>query len=247
MVLQKQSEIWKDIVGYEGYYKISNLGNIKSLGIYHPSKRKGTIAAILYEKYGISKRKEKILKSVLSSKGYWIISLSKNGKKKMKFIHRLLAKAFIPNPENKPQINHIDNNSTNNAIENLEWCTAKENTQHSYRFGKHALRKKVYETRQCRHCNCSFIINVLSSQRYCSRSCGQSARLKESYRAMAISKMKKVVQLNLRGEKIKIWDSINDAAAFVKTTNCQISNAVNGRQKTCRGYKWKLINQITHD
>ena len=112
-------EIWKDIRGYEGLYQISNLGRIKSL----PKWR---------VKYGYG---EIILKQSIGKKGYKVISLNKNKKRKQYKVHRLIAEAFIPNPENKPQINHIDGNKLNNDINNLEWCTQNENIQHAYNTG----------------------------------------------------------------------------------------------------------------
>lgn len=115
-------EIWKDIKGYEGFYKISNLGNIKSL------PRNGTI------KY------EKILKPN-NVAGYYQVSLQKNGIVEHKKIHRLVAEAFIQNPKEKKEVNHIDGNKHNNSVDNLEWVTTSENQIHSkYVLGK-GLRK----------------------------------------------------------------------------------------------------------
>lgn len=116
-------EIWKDIEGYENYYQISNLGNIKSL----PRK------IINNKGYYISK--EKILSAGLSASGYMHIALCRFGKNKTFKIHRLKAIAFIPNPENKPCINHIDGNKLNNDIYNLEWCTHSENHKHAFKIG----------------------------------------------------------------------------------------------------------------
>lgn len=102
-------EIWKDINGYEGLYKVSNLGNIKR---FNKSKNR---------KFNINRN------------GYVLVNLYKNGTSKNLSVHRLVAKSFIPNPENKPQVNHIDGNKLNNCISNLEWCTAKENIIHTYK------------------------------------------------------------------------------------------------------------------
>ena len=99
-------EIWKDVVGYEGLYEVSNLGNIKNA-------------------------KGRILKPLVRKHGYLGIQLRGKGGNERGFktfsIHRLVAKAFIPNPENKPEVNHIDENKTNNQANNLEWVTHKEN------------------------------------------------------------------------------------------------------------------------
>ena len=106
-------EIWKDIEGYEGIYQVSNKGRIKSF-------------------YGV---KEKILVTRTKGHDYEKVLLSKNGVGKTFLIHRLVAKAFIPNPENKPEVNHIDGNKKNNCVENLEWMTCSENTKHAFDTG----------------------------------------------------------------------------------------------------------------
>jgi len=118
-------EIWKDIPNYQGIYQISNFGNIKSLSFGAKNKK--------------ITNKPKILKSSPSNCGYYKIQLYKNGKSKMFYIHRLVAEIFIPNPQNKPQVNHKDGNKSNNHISNLEWCSAKENTNHALLNG---LRKQ---------------------------------------------------------------------------------------------------------
>ena len=112
-------EVWKDIKGYENLYQVSNLGRIKSLGRRSINKN----GHIYYSK-------EKILKSTLTSHKYKVIGLYKNRKSKQAYIHRLIAEYFIPNPENKPHINHKNGIRHDNRIENLEWVTCYENNKH---------------------------------------------------------------------------------------------------------------------
>lgn len=107
-------EIWKDIKGYEGKYQVSNLGNVKSLN-YNRTK------------------KEHLL-GLYSCRGYLQVVLSKNCICKKFLVHRLVAEAFIENPDNLPQVNHIDENKLNNRVDNLEWCGAKYNTNFGTRL-----------------------------------------------------------------------------------------------------------------
>ena len=109
-------EEWKAIKGYEGLYEVSNLGRVKSLErkVKHPIVREKTI-------------KEKILKYNIDNNGYLYVTLYKDGKSKSFKVHRLVAIAFIPNPNNKPDIDHINTNKKDNRIENLRWVTKEEN------------------------------------------------------------------------------------------------------------------------
>lgn len=117
-------ELWKDIKEYEGCYQVSNLGRIKSLD------------RMTNNQYGEYFMKGRILKnSIIKDKGYCRVSLNNGNGKISKRVHRLVAEAFIPNPENKPEVNHKDGNKLNNCVSNLEWCTNKENIEHSIRTG----------------------------------------------------------------------------------------------------------------
>lgn len=119
-----QEEIWKDIKGYEGFYQVSNLGKVRSF------PRRGTYKTIY------------ILKPRKTHKGYLQVILTKNNKPKSFSIHRLVAKTFISNLNNYPQVNHIDGNKLNNCVDNLEWCTNEHNMKEACRLG---LRDHIYK------------------------------------------------------------------------------------------------------
>jgi len=111
-------EIWKDVKGYEGIYQISNKGRIKKVNT------------------------DNILKPSLAGKGYFRIGLRKDKKPKYYYIHRLVAEAFIPNVDNKEFVNHKDLNKLNNNVDNLEWCTPKENNN----YRGHQLKRNISTT-----------------------------------------------------------------------------------------------------
>lgn len=115
------NEIWRDIKGYENIYQVSSLGRVKSL------ERVSYLGKII---------KEKILKNSFNHRKYLVVHLSKDGKSKVVTVHRLVAEAFIPNPENKLEVNHIDEDKTNNCLNNLEWVTSKENSNWGSRLSR---------------------------------------------------------------------------------------------------------------
>ena len=128
-----ENEIWRNIEGYEGLYQVSSLGRVKSLG-------------------NDKSRKDKILFQYESKSGYLYVTLCKEGKLKSFRVHRLVANAFIPNPNNFKCVNHKDECKTNNCVDNLEWCDHKYNTNYGTCIQRRAekqrngvLSKQVYQ------------------------------------------------------------------------------------------------------
>lgn len=124
-----EKEEYRDVVGFEDYFQISNLGNV------------------------FSKRSKRILKQTKSKTGYWTFATKiggRNGTDHCFKVHRLVAEAFIPNPESKPFVNHIDGCKTNNILSNLEWVTPKENSDHARATGLQLRKLTADQVREIR-------------------------------------------------------------------------------------------------
>jgi hypothetical protein len=123
--MENQVEIWKDVVGYKGIYQVSNLGRVKSLEVKRFTKANNSFSTY----------KEKILNQSYTKDGYLKITFTVNKVKKTFLVHRLVATAFIENPNNKPEVNHINGIKDDNSYKNLEWNTPVENVKHAYKNG----------------------------------------------------------------------------------------------------------------
>lgn len=185
------AEIWKDVKGYEGRYKVSNLGNVKSL----------------------LGRKERVLRPLNQSKGYYKVILYNKGNRENRCIHRLVAESFISNPENKIDVNHKDGNKHNNNVSNLEWNTRSENMKHAYRIGIISISKKQSEDFKKR------IMNSIKR------------------------KTKKVIQYDLNNKYIKKWNSINEAGKNLGIQPGNICSCCKGKLNKTGGYIWKYADK----
>lgn len=182
-------EIWKDVPGYVGLYQVSNYGNVKS---------------ILYNK---------ILKSCWrnSKKEYKTVYLSNCNKRKTFSIHRLVAAAFIPNPNNKPCVDHIDGNRLNNHVDNLRWATHLENNNNPITlYRKRQAAKKGFLS--CRY--------------------GKIGKLN--------GKSKAVIRFSMNNKLIDEFESINIASNITGINKRGIALAANKKCKTAGGYIWKI-------
>ncbi len=119
---------WLPVVEHEGYYEVSNFGDVRSV-------RYNNKGQVIFNR---------LLKPAIKPKGYLGVILSKQSKTTNHLIHRLVAEAFIPNPNNLPEVNHKDGNKLNNTVSNLEWCSSSDNLYHAYKLGlKHKKGKPV--------------------------------------------------------------------------------------------------------
>ena len=158
------NEIWKDIKDFEGIYQVSNKGRIKSL--------ERTVTGKLNS---IRTLPEKFITPTDNGKGYMVVALYKDDKRHFKKMHRLVAEAFIPNPDNKPEVNHIDGNKKNNTVENLEWNTTKENCEHRQKTGlgnTENARKSRMKPIECYDINTGKIISTYDCAASAARALG---------------------------------------------------------------------------
>ena len=177
-------EIWKDIQNYEGSYQVSNYGRVKSLS--------------RVDSRG-NKRNEKILKGRKNRQGYYDVALCKNGKRKYCRINRLVAEAFIPNPNNYPITNHKDENPSNNHVDNLEWCTYKYNNN----YGTCIKRRSKSKSKKVVCINTGEIFNSIKEATECCKLKGQGIihQIK--------GKQKTAGKHPVTGEKL-VWRYLND-------------------------------------
>lgn len=175
------NEEWKDIKDFEGLYQVSNYGRVKRL-------QKVLKSYILYHDTNVLK--PKICKLFLKHNLYYGVVLTKNGKKYNKQVHRLVAEAFISNPENKYSVNHINpvvNNFCDNRVFNLQWATSSENTQHMLKLnrGKNGSEKRIYAKGKT-HVGSKPILKLDSNEKIvekydCIRECLETFKYSKSY------------------------------------------------------------------
>ena len=219
------NEIWRDIPGYEGKYQVSNTGEVKSLNYNHTGEIK-------------------LLKQGIKKKGYRQVNLYKNGKVKHHLVHRLVAIAFIPNPNNYKEVNHKDEDPSNNNVKNLEWCTREYNNNYGTR------NKRTSESHKGKH-----------------HSEGTKTKMSESHKGKTLSEEhKKKISKSLKGERkgkdnpnakpilmydkeenfIRRFDCIGDANEYFGKDSAasNISNCLIRRSKTAYGYVFVYAEEI---
>ena len=204
--MKENTEIWNPVVGYEGLYEVSSYGRVRSLDRIdsnnHPLK-------------GV------ILKPYISNSGYLLVGLYKQQKRDRKLLHRLVAEAFLPNPDNKPEIDHINTIKTDNTVflnedgsinyekTNLRWVTKKEN-----------INNPLTKTKM----------------RINARKPSKGKYGKKHHRS------KSIIQYDKEGNFIKEWDCANDVERVLGISNKHIGSVCLGKRKSCGGYIWKYKN-----
>lgn len=249
---EKQLETWLPIKGYEGIYEISNLGRVKRLA---------------YDKNvcGGSKQHccERILKPQIRKHGYLAVSISKNNKMKSYLIHRLVAIAFISNPNNLPQVNHKDENPSNNNVENLEWCDQRYNSNYgtskeriSTKLKNGILSKPVeqydkhgnlinefpsaIEASRVLHISVSGIVSCCNGNKKYSHCGGYQWKYKNDNKVIN-NILKEIAQYNKSDELVNIYNNTTEASIATGISRTAITNCLSGLSKSAGGFIWKKI------
>lgn len=251
------NEVWKDVPNYEGLYQVSNLGRVKSL----------TRQSACYIQNG--KRRSYTVKSKICKQhlvmGYLMSHLSKDNKKVMHKTHRLVAEAFLPNDKKLPQVNHIDENKLNNKVENLEWCTAKENNNHGTRnkriseaqrndprFSKRIMQYTldgVFIKEWPSICDAGragydrkAISNLCNKEKGSHTACGYLWKFsddKEDIKPYKNPAFKPILCYSISGEFIREFPSIKEACATLGLDTGAVSWCCIGKRKSHKGYTFK--------
>lgn len=237
-----EDEIWKDVPNYEGLYMVSNKGRIKSLSVI--------------DSFG-KQTPERIMNGSFPKIGYHFVTLTKNKKRIRCGVHTIVARAFIQNPNNLPMVNHKDENKLNNCVENLEWCSARDNLMHNdghIRRGKKMKRpilqctsggEIIMEYEDVGHAEMATGLSSTSILRRCNGVYNTPlGGYYWKYKNENEKTQKPVLQYDLEGNFIARFKNSAEAARKTNSVSNSIRSCCKGIQKTTHGYIWRYESEI---
>lgn len=210
----KNEEIWKDVVGYEGYYQVSSIGRLRSIDVLSKNKN-----GVIWKRSGVE------IKPQFNRYGYYSYTMYKDGLRGRILAHRLVAMMFVPNPDNKPCIDHINTVKTDNRVENLKWVTPKENSNNALTKSKISKAKTGRKLPPHQILAMSLCRKGVKPSRQC-----YEARLKTS--------RVPVVQLDKKGNVIGEYESQMEASRMTGCDPTSINKALKGKMKFYKQSKW---------
>ena len=246
---------WLAVKGYEGLYEVSDTGQVRSV-----------TRECLHKNGNVIPKVGKVLAQCPNKNTrYMMCSLWRNNKAKYYYVHRLVAGAFIPNPDSLPEVNHMDGDRQNNHLSNLEWVTRKGNIRHAIDTGLLKFQNRYTEdtfvsmlqeviqgtSYQSLTQKYDYKVPFLSTKlRKVAKKYGLEQELNQALLAQKVRRNKqaapkqkrlRVAQYTLDGEHIATYDSLSEASRAIDIGSGAISNAVSGRTKTCGGFIWKSV------
>lgn len=259
------NEEWRAIKGYEGLYEVSNLGRVRSLDrMYYKHYKDGRVIR--------TKLRGRILKPTINNNGagYYMVSLVYKNVYVTRTVHRLVAIAFIPNPDNLPEVNHKDENTRNNCVDNLEWCTRLYNARYGTGIERNLLprRRKIEQLTKdgkhiAYHLGVRELCRVTGMHKRSIQNClNKKPKFKTAYgyiwryvnvgddvefdllhsSVQYTKKDRTVEQLTKDGKHIAYYKNPSQAAMVMSCTLQNILRAINAPHQTANGYKWKYVN-----
>lgn len=243
------AETWRPVKGFEGIYEVSDLARVRSLP--YEETRCSTAGKV----YTI-KHPAKIRKLQMGLNGYYALLLKKDGKYYPASVHRLVAEAFVPNPDNLPEVNHKDECKTNNLPSNLEWC------DHAYNQKQGTISERISASKQKRqieqltldgqhvaYFDSAYDAAKVFGSTKANICCVLKGRSKTAYgylwrfvdEPITTRTFDRIEQLTLDGQHVAYFDSIRDAAKSLGTKYICIYKALTGTNTTAKGYRWRSI------
>ena len=200
-------EAWKPVVGFEGLYEVSNTGKVRSVDRIVPSRWPCG-----------AKMRGVMLTPQTSHKGYKTVVLHKNNQYHQKQVHRLVAEAFIENPDGLPQVNHIDTDKANNNVSNLEWISGTDNMRHAFKNG---------------------CFKFTDNQRNA---------LREKQRLSVKSRIRPVVAIDPEDLSfVAVFRSTSDAERILGQKSIKVTQVINGKRNVSGNFKWKYLEDVINE
>lgn len=239
MIQNSEQDFWRGVPGFEDAYEVSRNGMVRSLARSKFVEKRGFCVSV----------PARIMKTRKDEKGYYRVSLCSDGKVKTFLVHRLVALAFVPNPDNKPAIDHIDGNPSNNLASNLRWVTWRENNHNPITFQRYLNTRKRGEEHWLfgKPRSRETIEKVSRTKRLKGYSEEQKAQMVARLRAATKPhggehyRARRIAQYTIAGDFLKEWPCITDAAKSVNRCISAIAQCLSGKSSSCAGYVWKYL------
>lgn len=243
--MRSENEIWKPVVGYEGLYEVSNYGRIRS------------IDRVVFQQGRNQIYRGRIMATFINNSGYEAIRLSKGNKKKWMLIHRIVAEAFLPNPNSLPYVNHKDETKTNNSVDNLEWCSLEYNVNYGTSTRRRSIKmgKRIYayslkgeflatyfsirEAERVTGVKKQNIMSVIDKNKTAGEMFWRTYMSGNIETKAPKNHKLHIVQYDMQSKKISSYSSAREAERETGIKHEYICKCIHGVKESCGGFIWR--------